>query len=329
MTPLIPMPVVGRYAPSPTGRLHLGNARTALLAWLQVRHAGGRFVLRVEDLDPQRSKPEHERRQLEDLRWLGLDWDEGPDLGGPHGPYRQSERSELYRSALARLEVYPCTCTRRELREAVSRASPPAPTVQPCHPGDVASAPHGAQPVYPGTCAAGPSHPERPASLRWRVPSGEVCFVDRILGRRCQEVREEVGDFVLRRADGAWAYQLAVVVDDAAMQITEVLRGADLWESTPRQILLQRTLGYPTPSYAHAPLVVGPDGEKLNKRHGAPDLSALREGGVDPRLVIAALARSAGLIDATIERITATELIAGFDLARVPREPGVLALDTG
>ncbi len=304
------MTVVGRYAPSPTGRLHLGNARTALLAWLSVRSVGGRFVMRVEDLDPQRSKPEHERRQLDDLRWLGLDWDEGPDVGGAHGPYRQSERGELYAAALARLDVYPCTCTRRELRET-------------------ASAPHGAEPVYPGTCAAGPSHPERPASLRWRVPAGEVCFVDRILGRRCQSVRDEVGDFVLRRADGAWAYQLAVVVDDATMQVTEVLRGADLWESTPRQILLQRMLGYATPSYAHVPLVVGPDGEKLNKRHGAPDLSALREADVDPRAVVAALARSANLIDAEVERLTASELIAGFDSAKIPREPGVLTLSIG
>src|SRR5690606_33142336 len=148
-----------------------------------------------------------------------------------------------------------------------------------------------------------------------RVPGGSLCFVDQILGERCQDVREEVGDFVLRRGDGAWAYQLAVVVDDAAMQITEVLRGADLWESTPRQILLQRTLGYPTPGYAHVPLVVGPDGEKLNKRHGAPDLSALREADVDPRLVVAALARSAGLLDAAVERVSPSELISGFDLA--------------
>ena len=298
---------VGRYAPSPTGRLHLGNARTALLAWLQARSAGGRFVMRIEDIDPQRSKPELEQRQLDDLRWLGLDWDEGPDVGGPHGPYRQSERTDLYEAALARLETYPCTCTRKELRET-------------------ASAPHGAEPVYPGTCAHGPSHPGRPASLRWRVPSGQVCFVDRILGERCQDVREEVGDIVLRRGDGAWAYQLAVVVDDAAMQITEVLRGADLWESTPRQILLQRTLGYPTPGYAHVPLVVGPDGEKLNKRHGAPDLSALREAKVDSRLVVAALARSAGLLETAIDRITPSELIASFDLAKLPREPGMLEL---
>lgn len=302
--------IVGRYAPSPTGRLHLGNARTALLAWLSARAAGGRFVLRVEDLDPQRSKPEHEQRQLADLRWLGLDWDEGPDVGGPHGPYRQSQRGELYAAALARLDTYPCTCTRKELRET-------------------ASAPHGLEPIYPGTCRDAAAHPERPASLRWRVPPGEVVFEDRILGRQCQNVATEVGDFVLRRGDGAWAYQLAVVVDDADMQITEVLRGADLLDSTARQILLARALGLTPPSYAHAPLVIGPDGEKLSKRHGATDLSELRERGVDPRIVVAVLARSAGLMGGKtmgreIDRVRAAELIPGFDLAAVGREPAVL-----
>jgi glutamyl-tRNA synthetase len=300
--------MVGRYAPSPTGRLHLGNARTALLAWLQVRAAGGRFVLRVEDLDPQRSKPEHEQRQLDDLRWLGLDWDEGPDVGGEHGPYRQSQRGELYAAALARLDTYPCTCTRKELRET-------------------ASAPHGLEPVYPGTCRDGPAHPERPASLRWAVPPGQVCFEDRILGRQCQDVATQVGDFVLRRGDGAWAYQLAVVVDDADMQVTEVLRGADLLDSSARQILLARALGLSqktAPTYAHAPLVVGPDGEKLSKRHGAPDLSELRERGVDPRLVVAVLARSAGLVGRDIDRVRAAELVASFDLGAVGREPVVL-----
>jgi glutamyl-tRNA synthetase len=297
--------MVGRYAPSPTGRLHLGNARTALLAWLSARAAGGRFVLRVEDLDPQRSKPEHEQRQLADLRWLGLDWDEGPDVGGAHGPYRQSQRGELYAAALAKLDTYPCTCTRKELRET-------------------ASAPHGQEPIYPGTCRDGHTHPDRPASLRWRVPPGEVCFEDRILGRQCQDVAAQVGEFVLRRGDGAWAYQLAVVVDDADMQITDVVRGADLLDSTARQILLARALGLTSPSYAHAPLVVGPDGEKLSKRHGAPDLSDLRERDVDPRLVVAVLARSAGLVGRDIDRVRAAELIPGFDLAAIGREPAVL-----
>lgn len=293
------MAVRGRYAPSPSGRLHLGNARTALLAWLDARARGGSFVLRVEDIDPQRSKPEHERTQLDDLRWLGLDWDEGPDVGGPHGPYRQSQRSEHYEAALARLATYPCICTRKELRES-------------------SLAPHGAEPIYPGTCLGRSIAPGRSASLRWRVPAGTIAFEDRLLGRQHQDVAREVGDFVLRRGDGAWAYQLAVVVDDAAMAITDVVRGADLLDSTARQILLQRTLGYATPRYAHVPLIVGPGGEKLSKRDGAPDLGQLRERGVDPRRVVAALARSCGLLDdPPVERVAARELIAGFSLSRV------------
>jgi glutamyl-tRNA synthetase len=295
--------VRGRYAPSPSGRLHLGNARTALLAWLQVRAAGGSFVMRVEDLDPQRSKPEHERAQLDDLRWLGLDWDEGPDVGGPHGPYRQSERFELYRDALARLDTYPCTCTRKELRET-------------------SLAPHGAEPIYPGTCRVGPSHPGRPESLRWRVPEGEVGFDDLVLGPHGQDVAREVGDFVLRRGDGAWAYQLAVVVDDAAMAITHVTRGADLLDSTARQILLERTLALPVPVHAHVPLIVGPDGEKLSKRHGAPDLGELRERGVDPRRVVAILAQSCDLLPGDLDpdvRVSPRELLAGFDITRLPK----------
>lgn len=296
------MLVRGRYAPSPSGRLHLGNARTALLAWLDARSRGGSFVLRVEDLDPQRSKPEHERAQLDDLRWLGLDWDEGPDVGGPHGPYRQSQRGELYAAALARLDTYPCVCTRKELRES-------------------SLAPHGAEPIYPGTCRARSSPPGRPASQRLRVPAGTIAFEDRLLGPHAQDVAREVGDFVLRRGDGAWAYQLAVVVDDAAMQITDVVRGADLLDSTARQILLQRMLGYPTPRYAHVPLLLGPGGEKLSKRDGAPDLGQLRAIGIDPRRVVAALARSCGLLDGhaapDVEHVAARELIAGFALARV------------
>ncbi len=314
-----PRAPVGRFAPSPTGRLHLGNARTALVSWASVRAGGGRYVMRVEDLDRQRSRPELERRQLEDLRWLGLDWDEGPDVGGPNGPYRQSERGDFYAAAAARLDTYPCTCTRRELREA-------------------ASAPHGGQAPYPGTCRDGPTHPERPAALRWRVAEGPpLSFDDLVLGTRSQDVAAEIGDIALRRADrgqGAdWAYQLAVVVDDHAMGITEIVRGADLWDSSPRQIALGRALGLPEPRYAHIPLVLGPDGDKLNKRHGAPDLSTLREAGVDPRLVVAALARSLGLLETGVDRIYARELVPGFSLSALRRaaEGGALShqLDYG
>lgn len=255
--------------------------------------------MRVEDLDPGRSRAEHERDQLADLRWLGLDWDEGPDVGGAHGPYRQSERGEHYAAALARLHTFECTCTRRELREATF-------------------APHGREPVYPGTCREGVSHPERPRAIRWHTPPGVMELHDAIQGPQREDVEREAGQFVLRRADGAWAYQLAVVVDDAAMGVTHVLRGADLLHSTARQVLLQRTLGLPTPAHAHVPLVVGPDGEKLGKRHGAPDLTALREGGADPQRVVAALARSVGLVGASVVRVRARALVADFDVTRIP-----------
>jgi len=299
----------GRYAPTPSGRLHLGNARSALLCWLWARALGGRFVMRVEDLDPGRSRAEHERDQLADLRWLGLDWDEGPDVGGPHGPYRQSERGELYAAALNRLETFECTCTRRELREATF-------------------APHGREPVYPGTCLHGVSNSERPPALRWRVPPGVVELEDAIYGPLREQVATEVGDFVMRRSDGAWAYQLAVVVDDAAMGITHVLRGADLLDSTARQVLLQRTLELPTPRYAHVPLVLGPDGVKLCKRHDAPDLTRLRHEGADAQRVVATLARSVGLVGPSVHRVAAAALVAYFEIQRIVPEDTVLDLDT-
>jgi len=234
-----------------------------------------------------------------------VDWDEGPDVGGPHGPYRQSERSTLYGAALARLATFPCSCTRRELRQT-------------------SVAPHGLEAVYPGTCVVAPADPARPLALRWHAPRGRVAIDDAIAGTIEQDVETEIGDFVLRRGDGAWAYQLAVVVDDAAMAITEVVRGQDLLASTPRQVLLQRALGVPTPRYAHVPLLLGPDGEKLSKRHGAPDMQTLREGGADPAKVVAVLARSAGLVGAHVQRVTPRELLADFELARVVGAANIL-----
>jgi glutamyl-tRNA synthetase len=298
--------VRGRYAPSPTGRLHLGNARTGLLAWLDARSRGGAFVLRIEDTDFTRARPEFERRILADLRWLGLDWDEGPDVGGSSGPYRQSERGDLYAAALARLDVYPCTCTRRELR-------------------DLPVTSMSGEPVYPGTCRNGQSHPGRPAALRWRVPAGRVCAVDRLAGAITQDLERDVGDFILRRSDGAWAYQLAVVVDDAAMAITDVVRGADLLDSTPRQIRLLQALGAATPRWAHVPLILGEGGAKLSKRDGAPDLSALREAGAEPTRVVAALLRSVGLVPDDVREVRPRELLPGFDLSRLSPRPLDLA----
>ena len=286
----------GRHAPSPTGRLHLGNARTGLLAWLDVRSRGGVMVLRVEDNDFTRARRSLEEGMLRDLEWLGLDWDEGPDVGGPFGPYRQSEREDHYAGALERLAVYRCGCSRATLRGLPRMGAT-------------------GEAVYPGTCRG--AEVRGPAAIRWRVPEGAesvVSFVDRVLGGYAQEVAREVGDFVLRRADGAWAYQLAVVVDDAAMQIDSVVRGADLLDSTPRQILLQRALGLPTPSYGHVPLILGPGGAKLSKRDGAPDLGSLREGGADPGAVIAALGRSLGLVAPGVRSVSARALLAGFEV---------------
>jgi glutamyl-tRNA synthetase len=312
-----PRNVRGRFAPSPTGPLHLGNARTALVSWLAARAAGGRYVMRVEDLDAARVRPGLEARILDELRWLGIDWDEGPDVGGPSGPYRQSERLAAYAAALARLReaglVYPCFCSRAEVAAA-------------------AGAPHGPTdegPRYPGTCArldteevSRRSAGRRP-SWRFRAAPGPVRFDDGVHGPRSVDVAAEVGDFVVARADGVPAYQLAVVVDDAAMGVTDVVRGDDLLPSTGRQLLLYAALGATAPRFAHVPLVVGEDGERLAKRHGALSLGELRAAGADPRAVVGLLASLSGLAPAGA-RVSPAELVAGFSRARLPREPAVL-----
>jgi len=296
----------GRFAPSPTGPLHLGNLRTALLAWLFARSAGARFLLRVEDLDRGRSRPEHERGQLADLAALGLDHD-GEVV-------RQSERGPLYAEAIARLErdgrTYPCFCTRAEIREA-------------------ASAPHGPLPegAYPGTCreltAAQRAERERegrPPALRLHAGGERVGFADRLLG----PVEQVVDDLVVRRNDGAPAYNLAAVVDDAAMGVEEVVRGADLAGGTPRQILLGRLLGAPPLAYAHVPLVLGLDGARLAKRHGAVTLADRARLGQTPAQVRGELMASVGLA-APGEEPAPAELVARFDPARLPAAPTVLA----
>lgn len=294
----------GRFAPSPTGPLHLGSLRTALVAWLFARSQSARFLLRVEDLDPQRSRPEFERMQIADLQAVGLDWDEPP--------VRQSERSSLYASALKRLDaqgrLYPCFCTRAEIREA-------------------ASAPHGDLPdgAYPGTCRSlAPTRRRaheaegRRFALRLQADGERIEFEDRVLGR----YSAIVDDFVVRRADGVAAYQLAVVVDDAAQCIGEVVRGADLAGSTPRQILLARLLGLPVPSYAHVPLVLGRDGSRLAKRHGG---AMLREREEPPSATLTLLAHSLGLASDRARVAGAAELLPEFEPARLPRQPMVLA----
>ena len=308
----------GRFAPSPTGPLHLGNARTALLSWLAARAAGGVYLLRVEDLDAPRVRPGVEERILAGLRWLGLDWEEGPDLGGPFAPYRQSERLALYAEALARLRaagaVYPCFCSRAEVAAAA---------LAPHGPGDDG-------PRYPGTCRElAPAEAERrartrPPAWRFRVPPGPIGFRDGVHGAQARDVSAEIGDFVVARADGIPAYQLAVVVDDAAMGVTEVVRGDDLLGSTARQLLLYRALRLATPRFAHVPLVNGEDGARLAKRHGALSLDELRERGADPRAVAGLLAALSGLAPAGV-RVEPRQLVSGFSLARLPREPARLS----
>lgn len=317
-------PPVGRLAPSPTGAQHVGNARTYLLAWLSLRSRRGRVILRIEDLDSPRVKPWATAQAMEDLRWLGLDWDEGPDVGGPHAPYVQTQRQERYRAALAELiaaeRVYPCTCSRSDIASA-------------------ASAPHASHegPVYPGTCAhrqasharqlqesraGGAPHDAIPFAWRLRVGAGRRSFEDRLRGLETADLARELGDFVVAKADGTPAYQLAVVVDDHAMGITEVLRGDDLVPSTFRQLELYAFFGWPPPTFAHVPLVVGPDGRRLAKRHGDTRLATLREQGVLPQRLVGLLAWSCGLIDRP-EPLMPKELVPTFELSRVPRQPWV------
>lgn len=289
-------PVRGRLAPSPTGHIHLGNAWAFLLAWWAARSAGGRVILRLEDIDPQRSRPEFSRDLLEDLLWLGLDWDEGPRPAGDGslrdhgscGPYEQSRCGDLYADALRRLEaggrLYPCFCTRKELRA-------------------LAGAPHvddmGAP--YPGTCRnldeaqrAALRAQGRRACLRFRGTGESIAFQDVLQGRQCFRLEDCGGDFALQRSDGVVAYQLAVAVDDGRMGITQVVRGRDILPSTPRQIALLHFLGYKHPVYAHIPLLCDSEGQRLAKRHASLSLRMLRAEGVSASRCVGLLAWLAG-----------------------------------
>lgn len=303
------MPSRGRLAPSPTGVLHLGNARSFLLAWLDLRARGGAVVLRIEDLDGPRIKSGAAEQAIADLRWLGLDWDEGP--------LYQSARLHRYAGALAALQArglaYPCTCTRRDVELAAS-----APNA-----GDEG-------PRYPGTCAgrypdaaAAAAASGRPPCWRFAVSAGAVVeFEDRCAGPRRFSVATELGDFVIVKNSGEPAYQLAVVVDDAEMGIDEVLRGDDLLPSAARQILLYRALGWAPPRFAHVPLVVGEDGRRLAKRHGDTTLARFRAQGWSPEALVGLLAASCGLARPGT-RCRPAELLADYDLARLPRAPWV------
>lgn len=294
----------GRYAPSPTGVLHLGNLRTALLAWLQARLVGGVFILRMEDLDRPRNRAGCAEEILRDLRRLGLDWDEGPDVGGLLGPYTQLERTGWYEAAFRQLEesgrLFPCFCSRKDIRDA-------------------ASAPHGAAPVYPGTCRPSrpgrwtppAAQPEMAPAWRFAVGDAEVRFHDCLGGMCVQNLGRDVGDFVVKRRDDVFAYQLAVVVDDALMGVTDVLRGEDLMDSTPRQIALQDALGLPTPRYWHVPVLRDDEGRRLSKRDGSASLDVYLAAGGTVESLVGRFASDLRLVEPGLT-MSARELLGGL-----------------
>lgn len=310
----------GRYAPSPTGLIHVGNARTALAAWLSVRSRGGTFVWRLEDLDRPRVVPGLAALQMEDLAWLGIDWDEGPDAGGPYAPYEQSRRSALYEDALARLaaagRLFPCRRSRKDLQS-------------------LASAPHGPEGGAPYPAAFRPQHLDpgwlescADAALRFLVHGRPVVWHDRVFGEQVEQVDRTVGDFVLKRRDGLYAYQLAVVVDDLAMGIDEVVRGADLLDSTARQVQLIEALGGTPPAYAHVPIVVNARHDKLSKRDQSLTLRSLREAGVHPEAVVGELAASLGIIERP-DPCRPGDLLRDFAWEKVGKEAWVLPAAVG
>lgn len=288
-----------RFAPSPTGPLHLGHARTHLLTWLRARSVGGSIAMRIEDLDPPRVRPGAVDAIYRDHEWLGLDWDEGP--------LHQSTRDEDYAAALETLRagdrVYPCSCSRKEVAAA-------------------ASAPHGDEgPRYPGTCRAGPTHPGRSCSERFRLEEATPGFEDGLAG--AVPAGRGAGDFVVRRSDGVWAYQLAVVVDDAHQRVTEVVRGDDLLASTPRQLALYDALSLPRPAFAHVPLVLGPNGDRLAKRHGARAIADYRAAGLTAEALLGVLAHSLGIWPERAP-VSAAELVDAFDLGAIENTPVTL-----
>lgn len=291
---------VGRFAPSPSGRMHLGNLFTALLAWLSVRSQNGKMLLRIEDLDPDRSKQEYIDALRDDLLWLGLTWDEEMPL--------QSARSERYAEAFAKLPTYPCYCSRSELHDA--------------------SAPHASdgRTIYAGTCRslteAERKAKTRPPAWRVRVPDTEIAFTDGVFGTQRENLTKDCGDFIVRRSDGVYAYQLAVVCDDADGGVTEVVRGCDLLDSTPRQIWLYQTLGLPVPQFYHVPLLIAPDGKRLSKREKSLDMEHLR-ANMQPEALIGRLAYLAKLAENDAP-VRAAELIDVFSWDRIGRSPIVV-----
>lgn len=306
--------MTGRFAPSPSGRMHLGNVFTALLSWLSARKEGSKWILRIEDLDPQRSRLDYARQIEDDLQWLGLDWDEGGVDGiGGNGPYMQSLRNEFYEEALKKLQetglTYPCCCTRADIM-----------ATQAPHESD-------GRVVYAGTC--------RPTRLggnieklkgevratRLFVPDEEIAFTDRLYGHQSVNLSTHCGDFILRRADGAWAYQLAVVVDDALMGVGEVVRGSDLLLSSAQQIYLYRLLGFDPPELAHVPLLCNEAGQRLSKRDKSLDMESLRKEYTPPHL-IGLLAYIAGILPEPFP-ISAQGLLSLFSWSAINNTPNL------
>lgn len=294
---------VGRFAPSPSGRMHLGNVFTALLAWLSVRSQGGEMLLRIEDLDPERSKGEYIEALRDDLRWLGLDWDREMPL--------QSTRAAAYAEAFAKLPTYPCYCTRSELHDA--------------------SAPHASDGtfLYAGTCRnltqAERERKQRKPAWRVCVPDETVQFTDGVFGPQSENLATQCGDFIVRRSNGVYAYQLAVVCDDGYGGVTEVVRGSDLLGSTARQIFLYRALGLPVPQFYHVPLLVAPDGKRLSKRERSLDMAHLRQNHT-PQALLGRIAHLAGLTE-TDAPVSAAELTAAFSWEKIGREAVIIPAD--
>ncbi|MDE5837264.1 MAG: tRNA glutamyl-Q(34) synthetase GluQRS [Paramuribaculum sp.] len=305
--------VISRFAPSPTGRMHLGNIFTALISWLVAKKAGGKWLLRIEDLDPQRSRLEYARQIEDDLLWLGLEWDEGGvDSVGSNGSYMQSKRGDIYEAALKKLTdkglTYPCYCTKADIAAT--------------------NAPHASDGriIYPGTCrpADGKSTPQSDKSpaTRLLMPHCRIDCTDMVFGQFASDMAAEWGDIVLRRADGAWAYQLAVVVDDAAMGVTHVVRGSDLLGSCAPQTLIASLLGVEAPQYIHLPLICNKSGLRLSKRDSSLAMDRLR-ADFTPAQIIGKLAQLAGITQSW-QNITPAGLIDIFDLSLLPRKEKIL-----
>jgi len=306
-----------RFAPSPTGYLHLGNARTALFNYIYAKHTGGKIVLRIEDTDRERSKKEYEDMLIDDLKWLGIEWDEGPDVGGEYAPYRQSERAEIYKEYVEKLKetghIYKCFCTPEELEEERKKAMA-----------------EGRPPRYSGKCRN--LSPEdikkleeegKPYVWRFRVPDGEYIVFDDLIKGTVEINVDEFGDFVIVRSDGSPVYNFVVVVDDALMKITHVIRGEDHLSNTPKQILIYRALGFQEPKFAHLPIILGEDRSKLSKRHGAVSVRAFRDDGYVSEAMFNGLALLGWHPKGDNEVLSKEEIIAEFDIEDVHNAPAV------